>query len=208
MQIIEDTDLPGIGPITACTGGNRIFGMAAMLCFCACLARAGEPPSVIPIHSSPDGTRAWVEVTRSGNRTKAAPFFDIPGETVQGMSAAADAGSGLIDPGKGEETGSGHGKVDIGDFLKRRKSMVFREGPEGVSLGNALDLVGEIRDALERGKTRSEQVRAVSNVLLTPHSEEESGRPTTGVEETPVTEPPSEPLGTSTLCVRCSLGRN
>ena len=56
-------------------------------------------------------------------------------------------------------------RSDIGDIVKRHKSLVIREDPEGVSLGNALDLVGGIREALEKGRRKEEKLQGISRVL-------------------------------------------
>lgn len=191
---------------TARTGRNRTGVIAAVLCLCASVAQAGENPSSIPIYSGPDGTEAWVEVSRNGNRVKAVPALEIPRGTARRISAAVDAGNGLLAPASGDGNKADRGQAAIGDFLERYKSLVVREEPGGVSLGNAVGLVGDIRDALEKGKTGTEKVRAVTNVLR--HTPPGQGplRGTSGEEERPVADLLEEPGGIPTSCVRCSLG--
>jgi hypothetical protein len=119
----------------------------------------------VPIFSGDDGSRAWVEVSRSGNRAKAVPFVEIPGKTVRKMTAGDDTGRGLLTP---PAKGGGRAvkmRADIGDIVERHKSLVIREGPEGVSLGNAFDLMGEIREALKKGRRKEEKLQGIFRAL-------------------------------------------
>ncbi|NNG47552.1 MAG: hypothetical protein HKM86_10630, partial [Deltaproteobacteria bacterium] len=65
--------------------------------------------------------------------------------------------SGLLAPPAGVEGKESKGQVDVGKFLTRHQSLLIREGPEGVSLGNGFDLVGDIQDALEKRKSTREK---------------------------------------------------
>jgi hypothetical protein len=142
-------------------GVRRRFGIATVLFLCTALAQAGEEPSQIPLFAGSDGSRAWVEVSHSGNRAKAVPTLEIPGETVRQVATVGEAGNGLLAPPPLGEEKERKGRIDVGDFLKRHKSLVVREGPEGVSLGNAFDLVGNIRDARKKGRGNREKLEAI-----------------------------------------------
>ncbi len=183
-----------------------VLAVMAILCLWAFHARAEEGQASIPVCSGADGTRAWIEISRTGNRSKAVPSLEVPRETVRGISAAADAGSGLLESAEGEATSTERGRTDIGTFLEQRKSLVIREGPEGVSLGNAFDLVGEIRYAVERGKTRSEKIQALTGVLRHATPDEEAVRKASGNGERPVSELAGERGSDPRFCIRCSSG--
>jgi len=131
--------------------------IAASLFLPAALAQAGGRPTLIPLYSGSDGSRACIEISRSGERSKAVPVLEIPGETVRQMAADEGAGPGLPAPPAGAESEKGKGKVDVGRFLSRQRSLFFREGPEGVSLGNGFDLLGDIQDALEKRRRTRER---------------------------------------------------
>ncbi len=119
----------------------------------------------VPIFSGDDGNRAWVEVSRSGNRMKAVPVLEISGKTVRKMTAGDDTGRGLLTPPARDGGRAVKMRADIGDIAERHKSLVIREGPEGVSLGNAFDLVGEIREALKTGRRKEEKLQGIFRAL-------------------------------------------
>lgn len=119
----------------------RMVRIATILCLSATLAPAEDNPAPIPIFSGDDGSRAWVEVSRSGNRTKAVPVLEISGKTVRKMTAGDDTGRGLLTPPAKDGGKAVKKRADIGNIVERHKSLVIREGPEGVSLGNAFDLL-------------------------------------------------------------------
>jgi len=146
-------------------GVRRRFGIATVLFLCTALAQAGEEPSQIPFFAGSDGSRAWVEVSHSGNRAKAVPYLEIPGETVRKVATVGEAGNGLLAPPPVGEEKERKGRIDVGDFLERHKSLVVREGPEGVSLGNAFDLVGNIRDAKRKGQGNRERLEAIVSTV-------------------------------------------
>ncbi len=127
--------------------------VAAILVLPAPLAQADDRPSLIPIFSGSDGSRGFIEVSHSGNRTKAVPVFEVTGETVPRLSTADEMESGLLALPAGVEGKESKGQVDVGKFLTRHQSLLIREGPEGVSLGNGFDLLGDIQDALEKRKS-------------------------------------------------------
>jgi hypothetical protein len=106
-----------------------------------------------------------VEVSHSGNRAKAVPYIEIPGETVRQVATVGEAGNGLLAPPPVGEEKERKGRIDVGDFLERHKSLVVREGPEGVSLGNAFDLVGNIRDAMKKGRGNREKLEAIVSTV-------------------------------------------
>lgn len=169
----------------------QIVRIATILCLSATLAQAEEMSGPVPIFSGDDG-RAWVEVSRSGNRAKAVPVLEISGKTVRKMTADDDTEAGLlIPPAKdGKKTGKVH--AGIGDIAERHKSLVIREGPDGVSLGNAFDLMGEIQDALKKGRGKEEKVQGVFRALK---QVPDTKKPVTGSEGTaagPVTSRPEE----------------
>ncbi len=133
---------------------RHVHLIAAIVVLPAVLAQAGDGPTLIPIYSGDDGTRACIEVSRSGKRTIAVPVLEIPGETVRRMAGNDERGAGLLTEADGEEDG---GRVDGGKFLARHRSLIVREGPEGVSLGNGFDLLGDIQEALEKMKGKREK---------------------------------------------------
>jgi hypothetical protein len=143
----------------------RIFRIAAILCLSATLAQAEEMSGPVPIFSGDDGSRAWVEVSRSGNRAKAVPVLEISGKTVRKMTADDDTGPELLTPPARDGKRAVKVRGDIGDIVERHKSLVIREGPDGVSLGNAFDLMGEIREALKKGRRKEEKVQGVFRAL-------------------------------------------
>ncbi len=142
----------------------RIVRIATILCLSATLAQAEEMSGPVPIFSGDDG-RAWVEISRSGNRAKAVPFLEISGKTVRKMTAGDDTEPGLLTPPAKDGKRDVKVRADIGDIVKRHKSLVIREGPDGVSLGNAFDLMGEIQEALKKGRGKEEKVQGVFRAL-------------------------------------------
>lgn len=136
--------------------GCHMFLIAAILVLPAALAQAGDGPTLIPIYSGSDGSRACIEVSHSGKRAKAVPVLEIPGKTVRQLSTADEMGSGLLAPPAGVEGKESKGQADVGNSLKRYQSLLVREGPEGVSLGNGFDLVGDIQNALEKRRRSRE----------------------------------------------------
>ena len=142
----------------------RIVRIATILCLSATLAQAEEMSGPIPIFSDGDG-RAWVEVSRSGNRAKAVPVLEISGKTVRKMTAGDDTEPGLLTPPAKDGKKAVKVRADIGDIAERHKSLAIREGPDGVSLGNAFDLMGEIRDALKKGRGKEEKVKGVFRAM-------------------------------------------
>lgn len=143
----------------------RIVRIVTILCLSATLAQAEDLSGPIPIFSGDDGSKAWVDVSRSGNRAKAVPLLRISGKTARKMTAGDDTERGLPAPPARDGGKAIKMRSDIGDIVKRHKSLVIREGPEGVSLGNALDLVGGIREALEKGRRKEEKLQGISRVL-------------------------------------------
>ena len=130
--------------------GCHLVLITAILVLPAALAQADDRPTLIPIFSDGDGNRACIEVSRSGEREIAVPVLEVPGKTVRQLSTADETGSGLPASPAGGEGEGGKGQVDVGKFLARHQSLLVREGPEGVSLGNGFDLLGEIQNALEK----------------------------------------------------------
>lgn len=158
----------------------RIVRVATILCLSATLAQAEDMSGHVPIFSGDDGNRAWVEVSRSGNRTKAVPVLEISGKTVRKMTAGDDTGRGLLTPPAMDGGGAVKMRADIGDIAERHKSLVIREGPEGVSLGNAFDLVGEIREALKTGRRKEEKLQGIFRALKhVPDAKKPVARPVT-----------------------------
>jgi len=118
----------------------------------------------VPIFSGEDG-RAWVEISRSGNRAKAVPVLEISGKTVRNMTSGDGTEPGLLTPPAKDGKSAVKVRAGIGDIVKRHKSLVIREGPDGVSLGNAFDLMGEIQEALKNGRRKEEKVQGVFRAL-------------------------------------------
>jgi hypothetical protein len=162
--------------------------IAAILVLPAALAQAGDRPTLIPIFSGSDGSRACIEISHSGKRAKAVPVLEIPGETVRRLSTADEMGSGLLAPPAGVEGEEGKGQFDIGELLTRHQSLLVREGPEGVSLGNGFDLLGDIQDALEKRRRTREEPEGFVN---TRKSETGDREPVSGLTE------PAENRGTT-----------
>ena len=138
------------------------------------LTYAGEQSDHIPIFSTNDGSRTWVEVTHSGNRATAVPYLEISGKIVREVETAGATGNRLLeapaeDRGKGVERRAG-----VEDFLKRHKSLVVREGPEGVSFGGAFTLLGDIQDGLKGSRNNREKLEAVVGALKDAHAREEA----------------------------------
>ncbi|MGB3400005.1 MAG: hypothetical protein WBA34_07525, partial [Candidatus Deferrimicrobiaceae bacterium] len=144
---------------------SRMIRIATILCLSATLGQAEDRPAPIPIFSGDDGSRAWVEISRSGNRTKAVPVLEIPGKTARKMTAGDDTGRGFFTPPAKDGGEAVKMRTDIGDIVERHKSLVIREGPEGVSLGNAFDLMGEIQEALNTGGGNQEKWQGIIRVL-------------------------------------------
>ena len=142
----------------------QIVRIAAILCLSATLAQAEEMSGPVPIFSGDDG-RAWVEISRSGNRAKAVPFLEISGKTIRNMTAGDGTEPGLLTPPAKDGKKAVKVRADFGDIVKRHKSLVIREGPDGVSLGNAFDLMGEIQEALKNGRGKEEKVQGVFRAL-------------------------------------------
>ena len=132
--------------------GCHMVLFAAMLVLPAALSQADDGPTLIPIFSGNDGSKVRIEVSHSGERAKAVPVLEIPGKTVRQLSTADEIGSGLLAPPAEVEGKESKEQVDVGNFLKRHQSLLVREDPEGVSLGNGFDLMGDIQDALEKRK--------------------------------------------------------
>jgi hypothetical protein len=142
-----------------------MLGMATALCLCAFLAQAGEKSSILPIVSGSDGSRIWVEVSYTGNRAKAVPIIEIPQKTIRQAATVEETGTRLFalpaaDGGNPPPEGT-----SVGKFLERQKSLAVREGPEGVSLGNAFDLVGDIQEAIRDKRGGGEKLEAIASTL-------------------------------------------
>lgn len=150
-------------------GVRSALGMACIatvLSLSFALAQAGEPTSRVPIFSSSDGSRGWVEISQSGNREKAVPMIEVSGKTTRQAAAAGETGKELLAPRGGKEGKEAEKRPDIGEFLKQHKSLVIEESAEGVSLYNALDLLGEIQEAIPRNRdTHSDRRNPVSDTV-------------------------------------------
>jgi hypothetical protein len=129
------------------------------------IVQAGDPPATFPIFTGHDGSRGWVEITHSGNRMKAVPFLAIPRDSLRRMKTSSETGGGLATLSAEGEGKAGKEKVDIGNILKQQTSRMVREGPEGVSIGGAFDLMGDIQEAWEKGTSSKEKRDAVVRVL-------------------------------------------
>lgn len=136
---------------------------AVILCIPAAIARAGD--GTIPVLSASDGSRAWVEISGSGNRKTARPALAVPGETVRRMTPADGNGRAQVVPPRGGKAGEGNDPRNVEDLLRRHKSRLVRETPDGISLGGALGLAGEVREALRKGKDDEEKLDAVVRIL-------------------------------------------
>lgn len=131
---------------------SRALLFAAILALPPATAPADDGTSLIPLASGTDGSSLHVEVSRTGNRSKAVPVVEIPGDTVRMVKGTDWKGSGPPDlPGIDGEEGTVREDEGSGPPLR---SLLVREGPEGVSLGNAFDLLGEIQEAVEKVRNR------------------------------------------------------
>lgn len=139
--------------------------IATILCLSATLGQAEDRPAPIPIFSDDDGSKAWVEVSRSGNGTKAVPVLEISGKTVRKMTAGDDTKRGALTPPAKNGGRAVKMRADMGDIVEWHKSLVIREGPEGVSLGNAFDLMGEIQWELNKDRGNQEKLEGIFRAL-------------------------------------------
>ncbi|HJX74540.1 MAG TPA: hypothetical protein VJ307_10345 [Candidatus Deferrimicrobiaceae bacterium] len=144
---------------------HRMLGILTALCLCVSLAQAEEKSSLLPIVSGSDGSRVWVEVSYTGNRAKAVPIMEIPEKTIRQMATVGETGTRLLAPPAVDDGISRPEGTDVGKFLERHKSLAVREGPEGVSLGNAFDLVGNIREAVRNNRGNREKLEAIADTL-------------------------------------------
>ena len=160
-----------------------MLGILTALCLCASLAQAEEKSSLLPILSGSDGSKVWVEVSYSGNMAKAAPVMEIPGKTIRQMATAGETGTRLLPPSAVDDGVSRPEGTDIGKWIERHKSLAVREGPEGVSLGNAFDLVGNLREAIRNKRGSREKLEAIANTLKRESAISSTGRvhPRTGI---------------------------
>jgi hypothetical protein len=142
-----------------------MLGILTAMCLCATLALAEEKLSLFPIVSGSDGSRVRVEVTYTGNRAKAVPVMQISEKTICRMAAVGETGTRLIEPPAVDYGTSRPEGTDVGKFLERHKSLLVREGPEGVSLGNAFDLVGNIREATRNKRGNREKLEGIEAPL-------------------------------------------
>jgi hypothetical protein len=141
----------------------RMIGIATVMFLRTSIVQAGDAPAPLPVFTGRDGSRGWVEITHFGNRTKA--VLSIPLESVRRMKTSGDITGGVeAPPGESEEKEGGE-RGDIGNLLKQQASRMVQEGPEGISFGGAFDLLGDIQDALEKGKSGREKRDAVVRAL-------------------------------------------
>jgi len=127
-------------------------GVATVLCLSLAPAFAEETPVRVPIFSSGDGSRGWVEISESGGRDKAVPRIEVSGKTARRSATAGETAKGLLAPRGEKEEKDEEKRADVGEFLKQHRSLVIEESAEGVSLYNALDLLGEVREAVSRDR--------------------------------------------------------
>lgn len=152
--------------------GHAMLCAAMILFLPAAHVRAGD--DAVPILSADDGSRAWVEISRSGTRTTARPLLEISGTTFRRAKAGGGSRNGRIFPARGESGDADRGRPDLGDLLRRQKSRLVRETPDGVSFGGALDLAGGVREALREGNGGVEKMSGVVELLRDPAVERES----------------------------------
>jgi hypothetical protein len=150
-----------------------MLGMMTALCLCASPAQAGEKSSLLPIVSGRDGSRVWVEISYTGNRAKAVPFIEIPEKTCRQAATIEETGTRLLALPAADGDNPPPEGIDVGKFLERQKSLAVREGPEGVSLGNAFDLVGDIQEAIRDKRGGREKLEAIASTLKRASAERE-----------------------------------
>jgi hypothetical protein len=157
-----------------------MLGILTAMCLCASLAYAEEKLSLFPIVSGSDGSRIFVEVSYNGYRAKAVPIMEISEKTICHMATVGETGTRLLAPPAVEDGISRPEGIDVGKFLERHKSLVVREGPEGVSLGNAFDLMGNIREAIRNNRGNREKREAIADTLKRSSAEREPLAETSG----------------------------
>lgn len=133
---------------------SRALLFAVILVLPAALAPADDGTALLPLFSGSDGSSVHVEISRTGKRSKAVPVLEIPDDTVRQVSGTGGTGSGLPDHlSAGADGEEGKERATAG-FGTRLRSLLVREGPEGVSLGNAFDLAGDIQEAVRKMRNR------------------------------------------------------
>jgi hypothetical protein len=147
-------------------GAYGAVGIATALFLLTSIVQAGDIPAApIPVFTGNDGSKGWVEITHSGNRTNAVPVLAIPRKSIRRIKISGEAVGGSAAAIAEGDDNAGDEKADIGNLLKQQTSRMVREGPEGVSFGGAFNLVGDIRDAWEKGTSSKEKRDAVVRVL-------------------------------------------
>lgn len=134
---------------------SRALLFAAILVLPAALSSAGDEPTFLPLFSGADGSSARIKISRSGERSKAVPVFEISDAAVPQVSGTDGLRSGRPDgPPAGTEGEEGEERTDADGTDTHLRSLFIREGPEGVSLGNAFDLVGDVQEAVKKFRNR------------------------------------------------------
>lgn len=134
---------------------SRVLLFAAVLVLPAAPAVAGDEPTCIPLFSAADGSSARIEISRAGERSKAVPVLEFPDVAVPQDSRKDGMGSGRPDgPSAGTDGEEGKERAVAGGYGAHLRSLFVREEPEGVSLGNAFDLVGDIQEAVRKMRNR------------------------------------------------------
>lgn len=134
---------------------SRVLLFAAVLVLPSALASAGDEPTCIPLFSWADGSSAHIEISRAGERSKAVPVLEIPDVAVPHGSGTDRIRSGRPEgPSAGTDGEEGKERAVAGGYDGHLRSLFVREGPEGVSLGNAFDLVGDVQEAVKKFRNR------------------------------------------------------
>lgn len=175
--------------------GARFLVVVTALCLCSALAIAEEQPDHIPILSTSDGSRIWVEVTHSGNRSTAVPFFAVSEEIVRKAETAGKTGNRLLEAPAEDGGKKVKRRARIEDILKQHRSLVVRHGPEGLSFGGGFALIGDVRDGVKEGRNSREKLEAVVEAVKDAQARQAS------IQETAEAEKRSDPgsSGTSRL---------
>jgi hypothetical protein len=158
----------------------RMLGILTAMSLCASLVHAEEKWSLFPIVSGSDGSRVFVEVSYTGYKAKAVPIMQISEKTTCHMADVGETGTRLIASPALEDGISLPEGNGVGKFLERHKSLLVREGPEGVSLGNAFDLMGNIREAIRKNRGNREKREAVADTRKRSSAEREPLAGTSG----------------------------
>lgn len=121
--------------------------LSAFACAVAPPLSAGEYPRAVTIYSDRRGDGGWIDMERSGDRTRATPYFHVSGETVRRAVGTEipgpnpDGVATAILPAPPPE------KPARSNRPRKEAIASLLSGPEGISLGGILDLAHQASDS-------------------------------------------------------------